>query len=86
MRVFSSKPAISIEFNNVNSNNLAGYEEHTRVLYMIQIFKMISTEKPLELPLPPNFLKSRREQNDHCKFGSLFVIFPKSQTICTIFC
>ena len=36
-RVFSSKPAISIEFNDVDSNNLAGYEERTCVLYMIQI-------------------------------------------------
>ena len=33
-RVFSSKPAISIEFNNVDSDNLAGYEGRTRVLYM----------------------------------------------------
>ena len=32
-RVLSSKPAISIEFNDVD--NLAGYEERTRVLYMI---------------------------------------------------
>ena len=29
-RVCSSKPAISIEFNDVDSNNLAGYEERTR--------------------------------------------------------
>ena len=36
MRVCSSKPAISIDFNGVNNNNLAGYEECTRVLYMIQ--------------------------------------------------
>ena len=36
-RVCSSKPAISIEFNDVYGNNLAGYEECTRVLYMIQI-------------------------------------------------
>ena len=35
MQVRSSKPAISIEFNDVESNNLAGYEERTRVLYMI---------------------------------------------------
>ena len=31
------KPAISIEFNNVDSNNLAGYKERTHVLYMILI-------------------------------------------------
>ena len=36
MRVFSSKPAISIEFNDVESHNLAGYEERTRVFYMIR--------------------------------------------------
>ena len=36
MQVRSSKPAISIEFNDVENNNLAGYEERTRVLYMIQ--------------------------------------------------
>ena len=36
-RAFSSKPAISIEFNDVDNNNLAGYEERTRVLYMIQV-------------------------------------------------
>ena len=33
-----SKPAILIEFNDVDSNNLAGYEERTRVLYMILSF------------------------------------------------
>ena len=27
---------ISIEFNDVDSNNLASYEERTRVLYMIR--------------------------------------------------
>ena len=37
-RVSSSKPAISIEFNDVDSNNLAGYEERTRVLYMIPFY------------------------------------------------
>ena len=31
------EPAISIEFNNVDSNNLAGFEERTRVLYMIHL-------------------------------------------------
>ena len=36
-RVCSSKPAISIEFNNVDSNNLASYEECIRVHFMIQI-------------------------------------------------
>ena len=36
MRVCSSKPAISLEFNDVESKNLAGYEERTRVLYMIR--------------------------------------------------
>ena len=35
MRVCSSAPAISIEFNDVESNDLAGYEERARVLYMI---------------------------------------------------
>ena len=35
-RAFSSKPAISIEFDDVDSKNLAGYEERTRVLYMIK--------------------------------------------------
>ena len=37
-RVSSSKPAISIEINDVDSNNLAGYKERTRVFYMIQKF------------------------------------------------
>ena len=37
MRVCSWKPAISIEFNDVESNDLAGYEERTRLLYMIPI-------------------------------------------------
>ena len=36
-RVCSSRPAISIEFNDVDSNNLAGYEERTRILSMILI-------------------------------------------------
>ena len=35
MRVCSSKLAISIGSNDVKSNDLAGYEERTRVLYMI---------------------------------------------------
>ena len=37
-QVCSSEPAISIEFNDVDSNNLAGYEERTRLLYMIREF------------------------------------------------
>ena len=36
-RVRSSKPAISIEFNDVDSNNSAGYWERTRVLYMTRL-------------------------------------------------
>ena len=36
MRVCSSKPAILIEFNDADSNNLAGYKDRTRVLYMIR--------------------------------------------------
>ena len=42
MRVSSLKPAISIEFNDVDSNNLAGYKERSRVLYMIR-FLFIDT-------------------------------------------
>ena len=34
-RVCSWKPAISIKFNDVVSNNLVGYEERSCVLYMI---------------------------------------------------
>ena len=44
MRVCSSKPAISIEFNDVNINNLAGFEERTRVLYMIQKLYLLYLE------------------------------------------
>ena len=40
MRVCSSKPAILIESNDLDSNNLAGYEERTRVLYMIRTLKL----------------------------------------------
>ena len=36
MRICFLKPAISIEFNDVDSNNSAGYEECTCILYMIQ--------------------------------------------------
>ena len=43
MRVFSSKPATSIEFNDVESNNLAGYEERTRVLNMIRWIYILYT-------------------------------------------
>ena len=47
-RVYSSKPAISIEFNDVDINNLAGYEERTRVLYMIHPWK----GNPLDAKVP----------------------------------
>ena len=40
MRVCSSKPAILIEFNDVDIDNLAGYKECTCVLYTIQHFLM----------------------------------------------
>ena len=35
-------------------------------------------EKPLELHLAFYFLLSQQEQNDHVRFGTLFVTFPKS--------
>ena len=35
MRVYSSYPAISIEFHDVDIDDLAGYEERTRILYMV---------------------------------------------------
>ena len=44
--VCSSKPAILIEFNDVNSNNLAGYEERTRILYMIRNILQTVIESP----------------------------------------
>ena len=40
-------------------------------------------EKPLELPSAFYFLLSRREQNDHVRFGVLFVTYPKSK--CSLF-
>ena len=35
-RVRSSYPPISIEFNSIDIDNIAGYKRRTRVLYMIQ--------------------------------------------------
>ena len=39
MRVCSSKPAILIEFNDVDINNLAGYEERRTLYDPIYLYK-----------------------------------------------